>query len=183
MDVLVIDCDYKQNKKGEPIIRIFGKKVGTSDEGKDIVLHARGFKPYCYANVAWIAEEEVKTALKGYFESIEKVKKYQPIGYQPKKPEDITFDPRSEMLKIVLFDPKSTPEVRKILEEMDIQVMEADIPFKNRFMLDIGMSGMSVIQFDEIDKQMNNYGLNVEELYMVDYKEIYVTDKIVNIEY
>lgn len=174
MDVLVIDCDYKQNKKGEPIIRIFGKKVGTSDEGKDIVLHARGFKPYCYANVAWIAEEEVKTALKGYFETIEKVEKYQPIGYQTKK---------SEMLKIILFDPKSTPEVRKILEEMDIQVMEADIPFKNRFMLDIGMSGMSVIQFDEIDKQMNNYGLNVEELYMVDYNEIYVTDKIVNIEY
>ncbi len=174
MDLLVIDCSYEINKNSEPIIRIFGKKVGTSDEGKDIVLHARGFKPYCYANVAWIAEGEVKTALKGYFETIEKVERYNPIGYQTKK---------SEMLKIVLFNPKSTPEVRKMLEEMDIQVMEADVPFKNRFMLDTGISGMSVIQFDEIDKQINNYGMNVEELYMVDYKEIYVTDKIVNIEY
>jgi len=162
------------NKAGDPVIRLFGKKVGTSDEGKDVVLHARGFEPYCYANIQWHSKEIVENAIKEYIKRLECVERYQPIGYQTSK---------SEMLKIVLHNPKHTPEVRKILESMSIQVMEADVLFKNRYLLDNEISGMSVVQFDEIGKELKNYGLNCETLYITNYKDIRPTADVVNIEY
>lgn len=175
MKLLLIDADYLSNRVGEPVIRLYGKKVDTHDEGKDVILHAKGFEPYFYANVDWSAKEDIENALKTYIKRIELVKRYQPIGYQLKK---------SEMIKIVLFNPKSTPECRKIIEAMDIQVMEADVLFKNRFLIDTGISGMSVIEFDQIDKELNHYSnLNCKELYIIDYKGIRMNDVKVNIEY
>ncbi len=174
MKILVIDTDYISNRAGEPVIRLYGKKIGTADEGKDVVLHAKGFEAYCYANVGWSAKEEIEKALGAYVKRIELVKRYQPIGYQTDK---------SEMIKIVLHNPKNTPECRKILEEMDIQVMEADILFKNRFLNDTGITGMSIIFFDHTGKELKNYGLNCNELYLVDYKDIKLTKDEINIEY
>jgi len=174
MKLLVIDVDYLSNREGEPVIRLYGKKVGTADEGKDVILHAKGFEAYCYANVEWSAKEDIEKALGTYIKRIELVKRYQSIGYQTDK---------SEMIKIVLFNPKSTPECRRILEEMDIQVMEADIQFKNRFLNDTGITGMSIISFNQIGKELKNYGLNCKELYIVDYKDIKLTKDEINIEY
>jgi len=175
MKLLVIDADYLSNRAGEPVVRLYGKKVDTHDEGKDVILHAKGFEPYFYANVEWSAKEDIENVLKTYIKRIELVKRYQPIGYQTEK---------SEMIKIVLFNPKSTPECRKIIEAMDIQVMEADVLFKNRFLIDTGISGMSVVEFDHIGKELNHYSnLNCKELYIIDYKGIRVTDVKVNIEY
>lgn len=175
MKLLIIDVDYLSNRAGEPVIRLYGKKVGTSDEGRDVVLHAKGFEAYCYANVGWSAKEEIEKALGAYVKRIELVKRYQPIGYQTDK---------SEMIKIVLFNPKSTPECRKIIEAMDIQVMEADVLFKNRFLIDTGIAGMSIIEFDQIGKELAYYSnLNCKELYIIDYKGIRVTNDKVNIEY
>lgn len=175
MKLLVIDTDYLSNRAGEPVIRLYGKKVGTHDEGKDVILHAKGFEPYFYSNTNWLAKEDIENALKQYIKRIELVKRYQPIGYQTEK---------SEMIKIVLFNPKSTPECRKIVESMDIQVMEADVLFKNRFLIDTGISGMSVIEFDQIGKELAHYSnLNCHELYITNYKDIHVTNDKVNIEY
>ena len=174
MKLLIIDTDYRSNRAGEPVIRIYGKKVGCSDEGKDVILHAKNFEAYFYANVIWSAKEEVELLLKEHIKRVECVKKFKPIGYQ-KEP--------SEMLKIVLHNPKSTPACRKILEDVDIEVMEADVQFKNRFLNDTGMSGMGVIEFNHIGAELPNYGLNVNELYITDYKNIRVTDEKINIEY
>lgn len=175
MKLLIIDADYLSNRAGEPVVRLYGKKVDTHDEGKDVILHAKGFEPYFYANVEWSAKEDIEKALGAYVKRIELVKRYKPIGFQSNK---------SEMIKIVLFNPKSTPECRRIIEGMDICVMEADILFKNRFLIDTGIAGMSVIEFDQIGKELNHYSnLNCKELYIIDYKGIRVTNEKVNIEY
>lgn len=175
MKLLIIDADYIPNRAGEPVIRLYGKKVDTHDEGADVILHAKGFEPYFYANVEWSAKEEIEKALGSYVKRIELVKRYQPIGYQLNK---------SEMIKIILYNPKSTPECRKILELMDMQIMEADILFKNRFLIDTGISGMSVIEFDQIGKELNKYSnLNCNELYIINYKDIRITNEKINIEY
>ena len=175
MKLLVIDADYLSNRAGEPVVRLYGKKIGTSDEGKDVILHAKNFEPYFYANVDWTAKEDIEKALGAYVKRIELVKRFQPIGYQVDK---------SEMIKIILFNPKATPECRKIIEAMDIQVMEADVLFKNRFLIDTGIAGMSIVEFDQVGKELLHYSsLNCKELYIVDYKQIRVTSDKVNIEY
>lgn len=174
MKLLVIDADYLSNRAGEPVVRIYGKKVDTHDEGKDVILHAKGFEPYFYANVEWTAKDEIEKALGEYVKRIELVKRYQTLGYQTDK---------SEMIKIVLYNPKSTPECRKIIESMDIQAMEADVQFKNRFLIDTGISGMSIIEFDHVRRELPNYGLNCNELYITDYKQIRPTEDKIIIEY
>ncbi len=174
MKLLVIDTDYLLNKVPEPVVRLYCKKLETLDEGKDVILHAKGFEAYFYANVEWSAKDDIEKALGTYIKRLELVKRFQPIGYQTEK---------SEMIKVVLHKPKDTPECRKILEAMDIQVMEADVLFKNRFLNDTGIKGMSVIIFNQVGNQLANYGLNCNELYIINYKEIKVTDEKVNIEY
>lgn len=174
MKLLVIDVDYLANRLGEPVIRIYGKKALCSDEGIDVILHVKKFEPYFYADIEHYAKDEVEKALKEYIKRVECVFKYKPIGYQKEK---------SEMLKVVLQNPKSTPECRKILEEMDILCMEADILFKNRYLIDTGITGMGVIEFDHIGKELKNYGLNCNELYIIDTKEVKLTNDKINIEY
>lgn len=173
MRLLIIDCDYLSNRAGEPVIRLYGKKIDTQNN-ENVILHVKGFEPYFYANVEWTAKNDIENALGAYAKRIELVKREKPIGYQTEK---------SEMIKIVLYNPKSTPECRKILEAIDIQVMEGDIQFKNRFLNDVGITGMSVIEFNQIGKSLPNYGLNTEELYICEVKDIRVTEEKVNIEY
>lgn len=174
MKILVIDVDYLPMRSGEPAIRIYGKKV-DSYNNENVILHVKGFEPYFYANVEWTAKTDIENALGAYIKRIELVKRFKPIGYQLDK---------SEMIKVILFNPKSTPECRKILEAMDIQVMEADILFKNRFLNDTGITGMSVIEFNQIGKELENYSdLNCNELYICEVKDIRVTEDKINIEY
>ena len=174
MKLLVIDTDYRPNKLGEPVIRIYGKKVNCSDEGVNVVLHIKGFDPYFYVNEDWKALDEVKNTLGDSVKKIELVKKYKPIGYQMEK---------TEMLKVVLYNPKDTPKCRELLERIDIEVFEADVQFKNRFLIDTGISGMSVIEFNHIGTELPNYGLNCNETYITNYKDIRITNDKINIEY
>lgn len=174
MKLLIIDCDYLPMRSGEPAIRLYGKKVDSYDN-ENVILHVKGFEPYFYANVEWIAKTDIENTLKSFVKRIELVKRFKPIGYQSEP---------SEMIKIVLYNPKSTPECRKLLEEIDIQVMEADVQFKNRFLNDVGITGMSVIEFNQIGKELASYSdLNCKELYLCEVKDIRVTDDKVNIEY
>jgi len=173
MKLLIIDVDYLMNKLGEVVIRLYGKKVNCSDEGADVILHVK-FEPYFYANCDWSDLEEVKNAVKEYAKRVETVKKYKPIGYQTEK---------SNMLKIVLYNPKDTPKCRELLESIDIEVFEADVQFKNRFLIDTGISGMSVIEFNHIGTELKNYGLNCNNCFIVNYNEIRITNDKVNIEY
>lgn len=173
MKGIVIDADYLSNRAGEPVVRLYCKKIGTSDEGKNFIAHIKGFEPYFYVNSGSDEKENIEEMLKEYVKRIEIVEKYLPIGYQTKK---------TEMLRVVLYNPKNTPECRRICEEK-YSIFEADILFKNRFLIDMDISGMSVIMFDEIGKELKNYGLNCGELYIVDKNEIKLTTDKINIEY
>lgn len=178
MRLVVIDCDYTFNKNQEPVIRIYGKKVGGSVESEDVVLHVRNFEPYFYCLGEGIRISEINEVLGGYVKRVEKVKRFLPIGYQSEK---------VDMFKITLKNPRVTPECRKMLSEglgdRVEGIYEADILFKNRYLIDSGIDGMSVIEFNEIGKGISNYGLNCNELYIVDMNEIRMTDEKVDFEY
>lgn len=87
------------------------------------------------------------------------------------------------MLKVVLFNPKVTPEVRELVEKAEGLCYEADILFRNRFLIDSGIVGMGTIEFNEIGKELNGYGLNCNILYIMGVEDIKVLDEIISIEY
>lgn len=168
--VIVVDCDYLANRKGEPVLRLYCKNVSNSE---DIILHVKNFEPYFYVHANDI--HEVETKLIEYVKKVEIVEKFLPIGYQIEK---------TQLIKVTLFNPKNTPECRRICEEeLRCIVYEADILFKNRFLIDMGIVGMGILEFNEIGKELKPYGTNVEQLYIIDKNEIQVTDEKITIEY
>ncbi|MDD3474409.1 MAG: 3'-5' exonuclease [Candidatus Dojkabacteria bacterium] len=184
MKMIVIDADYAYNRNSDAVVRLYGKIVGGVDEGKDIVLHVLGMEPYFYCDNSGLdifeLQKIVEKVLKGYAKRVDVVMRYRPVGYQVEK---------TPMLKITLFNPKTTPECRDMLknninEITSASLYEADIVYVNRFMVDMDMNGMDVIEFNENGKELQNYGLNCDKLYIVDRGEIRVLkDEIVKIEY
>ncbi len=184
MKLMLIDADYKFNRNNEAVIRLYGKIVGGGDEGKSVALHVLGMEPYFYCDNSGVnifeLQKTVEKVLKGYVKRVVIVKRFKPIGYQVEK---------TSMLKITLFNPKTTPECRDMLknnipEITSSSLYEADIPYANRFMVDMDINGMDIIEFDEQGKELNNYGLNVQRLYIVDKSEIKILkDELVKIEY
>lgn len=169
MKIIVVDADYIFNRAGEPVIRIYGRKVEGSEE---VIVHIKGFEPYFYSE--GIIESDILEVAGEYIKRIEKVMRFRPIGYQVDK---------VEMLRIVLYNPRVTPEVRGLVETKGGFVYEADILFRNRFLIDSGINGMSVIEFNEIGKELPGYGLNCNNLYIMGMDDIRAMDEIVSIEY
>jgi DNA polymerase I len=183
--LLIIDADYTYNRQNEPVIRIYGKAVSSDNlpDGNDIVLYVTGFEPYLYLDNCGhdinMLYGMVEKEFKGYIKRIEKVYRFRPIGYQQVK---------SEMLRIILFNPKVTPDVRLALPEKiagvtDEFIYEADILFRDRFLVDMGISGMDVIEFagEILDSSLLRLGCN--NVYICDINEIKKTDDIVKMEY
>lgn len=179
--MLLFDADYTYNRQNEPIIRLYGKVVGGGDEGNDIVLYIAGFEPYLYLDNCGYQIDElvriVESVAKGYVKRVEKVYRYRPIGYQPVK---------SEMLKITLHNPKVTPDVRAMLPEKitgvtDEFIYEADILFRDRFMIDMQISGMDVIEFD--GDLLEGLNLGCSNVYISNVDGIRKVDAVVEIEY
>ncbi len=181
MRLIIIDADYTYNKENEPVIRIYGKEVVG---GKDLVLHVNGFEPYIYLDNCGFDTNELIVAidreLKGYIKRIEKVYRFRPIGYQSVK---------IEMLRLVMFNPRITPEVRRLLVEKiegitDDRIYEADILFRDRYLVDMRIDGMTVIEFNETGSVLENYGLGCDNLYIVGIEDIRKCEgEIVKIEY
>lgn len=179
MKILVIDADYTYDKENNPIIRIYGKEIVS---GEDIVVHVRGFEPYFYVDNCGFDVVELKEMIlkefKGYIKRIEIVKKYRPIGYQEKK---------IDMLRIVLWNPRVTRDLRKLITEKlgidDDKIYEADILFRDRFLTDTGIDGMGIIWFNQMDKEQENYGLGCNKLYIVDINDIGSVKEQVRIDY
>jgi DNA polymerase I len=160
---------------------MFLKEVGCENEGKDVVLYVEKFEPYMYLDGCGYNINEllkiVESVAKGYIKRIETVFRYRPIGYQPVK---------SEMLKIVLFNPKTTPDVRAMLPEKiervdDSKLYEADILFRDRFLTDMGISGMDVIEFS--GSKLENVGLECNKVYMCNKEDIKKVNDSIKIEY
>lgn len=179
--MIVFDADYTYNRQNEPVIRLYGKVVGGDDEGNDIVLYVCGFEPYMYLdNCGYdinILLGMVEVVTKGYTKRIEKVFRFRPIGYQPVK---------SEMLRLVLFNPKTTPDVRAMLPEKiegvtDDFIYEADIRFCDRFLVDMAILGMDVIEFDA--SSLENMGLGRSNIYICNIDNVRKVHDMVKIEY
>lgn len=169
--ILVIDTDYIYNRNKDPIVRIFGKDIQNNS---DIILHVKNMIPYLY--VKGLTVEKIKSIpiASPLIKSIEKIQKYEPIGYQTEK---------TDVIKIYLHDPKKTPELRKILEQIGGIVYEADIRFKARFMIDTGIDALSVIEFDEKGKELPNYGNNCRNNYICNIDEIKNINEQMTFEY
>lgn len=131
--LLVADYSYESN--GDPVIRLFCKNM----QGRTVTCFVRGFKPYFYV----YPEQESDDALRALSEElkqrfsqiteVELVERFLPFGHQEQK---------KKMLLIVTKDPKQVRDIREDLRRYG-EVFEADILFKNRFMIDQGLSGNS----------------------------------------
>lgn len=179
--MLVIDADYFYNVRNEPVIRLYGKEVGGDNEGSNFILYVENFEPYLYLDGCGYNIDKlvnlVDIACKGYIKRIEKVYRYRPIGYQEIK---------QEMLRLVLYNPRVTPDVRQMLPEKiegvdDSKIYEADILFRDRFLIDMGISGMSVIEFNA--NMLEGVEMSCKNTYICGLDMIKVTNDIVKLEY
>lgn len=131
----ILDANYTYGLDKKPLVQLFGR----TPDGSPITCQVSGFRPYFYVGpyegmLDSVREELVRMGLQ-----TEIVKKFEPMFYQPRP---------TEMLKVTLDNPK---EVRDLREEVrGIQhvkaVYETDIQFKNRFLVDKGIGGMSWVE-------------------------------------
>ncbi len=138
MEFQIIDADYTLDN-GKPVVRLFGR----DPEGQSVCCFVPDFEPYFHVQAA---------SIEGLIENLmdipeirrtEIVEKYEPIGYQ---------EHPTTMLKVVVGKPKDVPAIRDEVKGYADRVYETDIMFKNRFMIDQGISGMGwVSASDEID--------------------------------
>ena len=132
----ILDCTYTHNWEGEPIIHLYG--VG----GKHITRS--GHRPYFYAEFTDNINNDVAARLlhsRGIHDFV-KVEKFRPIGYQSKP---------TTMYQIFTISPR---DVRQLREEVSripniFKIYEADIPYKNRWLIDNGLGGFADIDCGE----------------------------------
>ncbi|MBI2675396.1 MAG: ribonuclease H-like domain-containing protein [Candidatus Aenigmarchaeota archaeon] len=125
MDVQILDTDYML-VNGRPVIRFFGR----GDDGKSVCVFHEGFLPYFYA-----------------YGCDEKRLKEEPDVYKIERMKRKIVGNRNEtdVFKVTLFNPVKVPEIRERLMQGGIEVFEADILFKYRFMADRGLAGFDWI--------------------------------------
>jgi len=136
----VIDCDYilLANK---PVVRLFGK----DSEGKAVCAFFENYFPYFYVLPAAGKENELKLQIEEKFQqtllNLETVEKLLPIGYQ---------NAPTKVFKLTLRDPSQVPIVREDLKiNRNVkEIFEADILFKNRFMIDHNIGGMKWVSVE-----------------------------------
>jgi DNA polymerase I len=133
----ILDANYTYDSQRKPLVQLFGE----TEEGKSVTCKIAGFRPYFYAGIKEEALDKVSQALREMGLDVEVAERFEPIGYQviPKK-----------MLKIITKDPKEVRSLRdKVREIPGVKaVYETDILFRNRFLIDRGLGGMSWAELD-----------------------------------
>ena len=128
----ILDANYTYDSQRSPLVQLFG----TTEDGESVTCRVAGFRPYFYARVEERLLEKAALELKAMGLDVEVVQRFEPIGFQttPKK-----------MLKITTHDPKEVRSLRERAKEVEgVQaVYETDILFKNRFLIDCHLGGMS----------------------------------------
>lgn len=151
----VLDVDYKL-LNNRPIVRIFGR----SKDGKSYCVFVKGHLPYFFVLSGgqndW--KEAVKQRLRGMPELLQVTEesRFIPTGFS---------ETPLEALRVVLSNPAKVPEARDALS--DFQVFEADILFKNRFLVDKGMMGMGWVEVSgrpEITKVVSCSAIEAETI-------------------
>ncbi|MDD4580387.1 MAG: 3'-5' exonuclease, partial [Methanothrix sp.] len=128
----ILDANYTYDAKRNPLVQLFG----TTPEGKSVTCRAAGFRPYFYAGVDEKLLESAKSEFLALGLDAEVAERFEPIGFQtaPKR-----------MLRITTHDPKEVRVLREKAKEVAgvKAVYETDILFKNRFLIDTSLGGMS----------------------------------------
>lgn len=169
----LLDSDYFMNGN-RAVVRLFGKSI----DGKPVCAFYSGVMPYFYVMIidedsGGVPEgkrfEEKRKELEGFlrktfhglFHGTEVVKRFLPIGYQKSK---------TKLVKIVLTEPSKVPLVREELRNQTYvkEIYEADIPFKYRFMTDMGLFGMRMIKVSGTSTQTKT----VKAKYKIDAKSV-----------
>ncbi len=136
----LLGADYSYESSGDPVIRLFCK----DESDRSTTVFVRGFKPYFYLNPGLDSRDSLgalSEELKQRFKKINDVRiveRYTPFGYQKQK---------KQMLLIVAQEPKNVRDLRESVKEYGT-IYEADILFKNRFLIDTGLKPNSWIRVE-----------------------------------
>ncbi|MGV8175089.1 MAG: DNA-directed DNA polymerase [Methanothrix sp.] len=131
----ILDANYTYDSERNPLIQLFG----IAPAGESVTCRVSGFRPYFYAGVEESHLESASDELRGMGLEVDVVERFEPIGFQtlPRK-----------MLRITTHDPKEVRVLRERAKEVSgvKAVYETDILFKNRFLIDQSLGGMSWVE-------------------------------------
>ncbi len=126
----ILDVDYFTGAN-KPVVRIFGR----NEKGQSVCALYDQLLPYFYVECPDEKVDEIKKIAQ--VKLVEDVQMFLPIGYSSEK---------SILRKITLTNPQDVPDIRDKLFAMSVRnIYEADILFKYRFMVDMGLYGMQWI--------------------------------------
>jgi DNA polymerase I len=134
MNFQILDADYTYSDK-KPVVRLYGR----DGSGNSVCCMVPDFEPYFYAKAPPEMAGILKEKFKEHIKKIEPVSRFEPIGY---------FKNKISMLKIILSDPKGVPVIRDEVRKMVEEIYETDILFRNRYMVDNGLGGMSWVDVE-----------------------------------
>ncbi len=129
MNFQILDADYTYSD-GKPVVRLYGR----DGSGNSVCCLVPDFEPYFYAKAPPQSADILKERFREHIKRIEVARRFEPIGY--------SRNPVS-MLKIILYDPKGVPAIRDDVKKMVDEIYETDILFRNRYMVDNGLGGMT----------------------------------------
>jgi DNA polymerase, archaea type len=129
----IIDCSYGYSQNGSPVINLFG----INEQGQSVVRKVRNFLPYFYCD-RWndAKDKEFKTMAEqsGIKVTTEQIEAFKPLGYQTKP---------HKFVKITTINPKDVRILREFVNSLKSNDYESDILFKNRYLIDKNIGGMS----------------------------------------
>ena len=148
LSLYLLSADYSYESNGDPVIRLFCR----DGEGGSVTTFVRGFRPYFYIypdlesdDSLRALEEELKQRFSQIVD-IQLVEKFLPSGYQEQK---------RKMLLVITKEPRQVRDLRESLKKYG-KIFEADILFKNRFMVDYGLSGNSWVRTENYRPTQTN---------------------------
>ncbi|MFX0125014.1 MAG: DNA polymerase domain-containing protein [Candidatus Hodarchaeota archaeon] len=155
-DFILLDADYEiQIRDGveRPLLRLWGRS-----NGKQVEVRVNGFFPYFFAQAE---EEEIKSILARGSESIRNW-----LLKTTKCEKRIYFgDSLLQVIKLIGNIPYRVPEVRKLIRQAGIDILEADIPFTRRFLIDRGLKALHPITVTGTIIKQEKDALVLEALY------------------
>jgi len=131
MKFQLLDVSSSYDTDGWPNITLYG----ISEKGKPVIKYAHGFLHYFYIGGDPTKAEEYITGLAtkiGILIKTQTVSRFKPLGYQSKP---------SAMLKVYVKNPKDVRLLQDFCLQDNFPSYESDIIFRDRFMIDHGISG------------------------------------------
>lgn len=155
----ILDADYTYDDIGRPVIRLYGR----DSAGQSVCCFVPGFEPYFYLKPgspekAGELAKVIGEKFREFVTDVQEVRRFEPLGY---------FRSPAAMLRIVLNDPKGVPAIRDDVRALsDVAGMyETDILFRNRYLIDSGLGGMSWVETDSQPLEGDKYnGINLSEV-------------------